>query len=253
MIVWEDRAIVLSVRPFGEGGLIASALTQTQGKRAGLIRGGQSPKRRAIFEPGNCLNLRWSGRLDEQLGFFEGEIFRSYPVRVMDDPARLSALLSALALCDFALSERAALPVFFQGLVALFDALQDDFWAAVYVKWELSFLAALGFALDLNRCARGGDAGRLAYVSPKSGCAVSEDAGAEWKDRLLKLPGFLVGRGENDDSIPDECAIDQGLTLGAWFLRKHLFHPQNRDLPTVRERLAENFQTSHPVQRNDSG
>ena len=31
----------------------------------------------------------------------------------------------------------------------------------------------------------------LIYVSPKSGGAVSRTAGDPWRDRLLKLPGFL--------------------------------------------------------------
>ncbi|WP_343564803.1 DNA repair protein RecO [Kiloniella sp. b19] len=238
MIVWEDQAIVLSVRPFGEDGLIASVLTAEQGKRAGLIRAGQSQKRRAIFEPGNRLDLRWSGRLDEHLGHFEGEVNRSYPALVMDEPARLSALLSALSISDFVVPDREGLPAFFQGLDALLEALNGDFWAAVYVRWELSLLAALGFALDLDSCAGGGDADKLAYVSPKSGRAVSEEAGEPYRDKLLPLPGFLVGRPELDDE-----AIGRGLDLSAHFLRKHLFHPQNRDLPAVRDRLMENFVT----------
>ena len=51
-------------------------------------------------------------------------------------------------------------------------------------------LAELGFGLDLETCAATGVASELAFVSPKSGRAVSRGAGEPWQDRLLRLPLF---------------------------------------------------------------
>src|SRR3546814_18142347 len=66
-------------------------------------------------------------------------------------------------------------------------------WAPSVIRYELLLLAQLGFALDLTHCAGGGDAGDLAYVSPKSSIAVSRAMGAPYAERLLHLPGFLTG------------------------------------------------------------
>ena len=46
-------------------------------------------------------------------------------------------------------------------------------------------LADLGFGLDLSSCAATGTRENLAYVSPRSGRAVSAEAGKPYLDRLF--------------------------------------------------------------------
>ena len=118
----------------------------------------------------------------------------------------------------------------------LLAALPGDHWAEVYVRWELALLAELGFGLDLESCAAGGANDQLAYVSPKSGRAVSLAAGEPYRDKLLTLPGFLAGRGGGGVE-----EVEQGLTLTGFFLERHVFAPHHRDLPPARRRLAERF------------
>ena len=118
----------------------------------------------------------------------------------------------------------------------LLENLEGPHWGEVYVSWELALLAELGFGLNLESCAGGGDAGDLAYVSPKSARAVSRAAGEPYKDKLLALPGFLAGRGGGG---PAEVA--QGLVLTGFFLERFLFHPHDRELPEARLRLASRF------------
>ena len=50
-------------------------------------------------------------------------------------------------------------------------------WPALFVRWELQLLGDLGFGLDLSECAATGTDADLVYVSPRSGRAVSRDAG----------------------------------------------------------------------------
>jgi DNA repair protein RecO (recombination protein O) len=73
-------------------------------------------------------------------------------------------------------------------------------------------------------------------VSPRSGRAVSLAAGEPYRDKLLALPGFLAGRGGGG---ADEVA--QGLRLTGFFLERHVFHLQDRPLPSARRRLADRF------------
>ena len=49
----------------------------------------------------------------------------------------------------------------------------------------------LGYGIELTKCAQGGDPATLEWVSPRSGCAVGAAAGKPYRDRLLRLPGFL--------------------------------------------------------------
>lgn len=236
MITWRDEAYVLSARPHGETALILQLLTRDHGRHAGLVRGGQSSRQRALFQSGNHLAVEWSARLADYLGSYRCEPKESHAAGILDDRDRLLALSAAAAVAERALPERESHPGCYHAFGVLMDALPGDHWAEVYVRWELGLLAALGFGLDLSRCAGGGPSEDLAYVSPKSGRAVSREAGAPYAERLLPLPGFLVGRGSEGPE-----AIGQGLALTAHFLERNIFHPQDRALPDPRERLTQLF------------
>jgi len=232
---WRDTGFVLAARRHGESGLIAELLTHEHGRHAGLVRGGQSPRRRALLQPGNQILAHWRGRLPEHLGSFDCELVEAYAVRFLDDPDRLAAVTSATALLLAALPEREPNAELYQSFAGLLSALNAPAgWAEHYVGWECGLLAALGFGLDLARCAVTGAAEDLAFVSPRTGRAVSRAAAAPYRDKLLPLPGFLWR-----DSPADRRDITAGLSLTGYFLLHHLLQPHGRQLPEARERLAE--------------
>jgi len=233
---WSDEGIVLSARPHGESGAILQLLTRAHGRHAGLVRGGQGKRARGILQPGNLVAAEWSGRLAEHLGTYVCEPVTAYAARVLDDAERLAALSAAASVCEGALPEREPHAACFEGLRALLEELPGGHWAEVYVHWELAFLAELGFGLDLAKCAAGGANDQLAYVSPKSGRAVSLAAGEPYREKLLVLPGFLAGRGGGG---PNE--VGQGLALTGFFLERFVFAPHHKPLPAARRRLANRF------------
>jgi DNA repair protein RecO (recombination protein O) len=229
---WDDDAIVLAVRRHGETGAVASLLTRAHGRHAGLVHGGQGKTNRPILQPGNTVRAKWSGRLPEQLGNYKLEMLHAYAAAFLDDAARLAALGSACALVEAALPERQPHPACHAALVALLHALEAESWPSVYVHFELALLRDLGFGLDLTACAATGQTHDLAWVSPKTGRAVGREAGEPYRDKLFKLPAFLVEGGEGEAS-----AIRQGLELSGFFLQRHVLGPRNAELPAARARL----------------
>jgi DNA repair protein RecO (recombination protein O) len=230
---WADAAIVVAVRRHGESGLVAALLTREHGRHLGFVRGGQSPKRRAVLQPGNEVAATWRARLPEHLGTFGVELVRAHAASFLDDPDRLAALVSAMALVAMALPEREPYGDVFAAvrhLVADLDSASD--WPARYVRWECELLATLGFGLDFGRCAVTGTTLDLAYVSPRTGRAVCRAAGAPYHDKLLPLPLFLRYAG------PAAAAdIEAGLRLTGHFLHYHLLAPQSLALPPARTRF----------------
>jgi DNA repair protein RecO (recombination protein O) len=233
---WLDEAIVLSARPHGETSAVVILLTEHHGRHAGLVRGGQNSKSRAVYQPGNRVRAQWRARLADHLGSFTCEPLASHAARLFDEADRLTALSAAAAVSERALPEREPHPACFHGFLALLEAMEGDHWAEAYVRWELALLAELGFGLDLTRCAAGGDNDQLAYISPRTGRAVSLAAGEPYRERMLGLPGFLAGRGGGGAT-----EVGAGLTLTGYFLERHVFHPQDRGLPQARQRLANAF------------
>jgi DNA repair protein RecO (recombination protein O) len=232
---WRDSGFVLAARRHGETAAIVEILTAEHGRHAGFVRGGQSPKRRALLQPGNAVAMTWRARLPEHLGTLECELVRAHAARFLDDPERLAALAAASSLVAATVPEREPHPDIHNSFAALVEALDSgEDWAASYVIWECELLAALGYGLDLSCCAVTGTTDDLVYVSPRTGRAVSREAGREYRDKLLPLPGFLVR-----DGAAEPRAVVAGLTLTGYFLDRHLMQPQGRTLPETRERLVE--------------
>ena len=236
---WSDTGIVLSARRHGENAAVVSLLTERHGRHAGLVHGARGRRARGLYQPGNTLAARWNARLAEHLGRYTCELVRARASVLLDDAPRLAALAAVCALAEATLPERHPYPQVHGDTARLLDALEaGERWAESVVRWELALLAELGFGLDLGSCAVTGEAEGLAWVSPRSGRAVSRGAGAPYAEKLLPLPPFLTGA--QGDVTPAD--IVAGLRLTGWFLEKHVFAEQGGRMPAARERLIDRLQ-----------
>lgn len=233
---WRDRGTLISVRRHGETSAIIEAFTAEHGRHAGVVRGGTSRKIAPILQPGAHLDLTWKARLDAHLGAFTVEPIRSRSADLMADRLSLAGLNAVCALLGFALPEREAHPSLYGRSEALFDLIGvNPAWPLAYLRWELGLLDEMGFGLDLSACAVTGDADDLAFVSPRSGRAVSTEGAGAWADKLLPLPPALLGHGEGDFA-----GIASGLETTGFFLVNRLAPSLgDRPLPEARQRLVD--------------
>ena len=230
---WTDAAIVLSSRPHGESAAIADLFTREHGRHSGLVRGN---KARVLLQAGNGLVAQWRARLPEQLGSYALELAQARAGALMDARDSLAGLNAFTAVAGAALPEHQVHAPLFDAACILLDAMAaEDFshWGPLYVRWESGLLDALGFGLDLSTCAATGQSDDLIYVSPRSGRAVSRDAGAAYAERMLALPAFLLG----SQNVPDLVATRAGLKLTGYFLLERVLAPQGRQMPQARLRL----------------
>lgn len=236
MIRIDDTAIILTVRKHAETSALVELLTARHGVYKGIARGAFSKINRGTWQPGNLVAMRWSARLSDQLGSLTAELVTPYAAHILPDARALSMLSSATALLATALPERHAYPKLYAALTHLLEHLAHSPHDALseYLHFELLLLAETGFGLDLTHCAATGATDDLIYVSPKSGRAVSRDAGAPYHDKMLALPRFL--RDEHDQSASDD-ELKSGLTLTAYFLEHWLFDALHRKMPAARLRL----------------
>lgn len=224
---WRDEGVILSVRRHGETSAIAEILTAGHGRVMGLVRGGRSKQQRPVLQAGNAVQVVWRARLEEQLGTFVLEPLDLKAGAIMEEPFRLAGLATLSALAQL-LPEREPHPRVYEALRIVLDAIDNDtVWPALLVRWELGLLDELGFGLDLSKCGASGSREHLVYVSPKSGKAVSAEAGEPFRDRLFALPAFLR---ESGAAAPGRDVID-GLKLAAYFLDRHLFEPRGVTFP----------------------
>lgn len=190
---WTDEAIILSIKKHGENSAVARLFTHEHGVFGGVVRGVHSKASRGLYQPGNIVIATWQARLSEHLGSFKAELMEAHAAFIMQEAAKLSALTSACAVLEAALPERhpyTKLYRIFRDFLAILKT--EDDWQEDYIRFELALLAESGFGLDLEHCAATGSTKDLIYVSPKSGRAVSREAGEPYKNRLLPLPAFLL-------------------------------------------------------------
>lgn len=231
-------AIVCAVLPHGEHGAIVRALTPRDGLIAGYVRGGRSRRLRPVLLAGNVIAAEFRARSEEQLATLTAELIASR-AGLLAEPLAAAGIDWTTALAATALPEGQAYPHIHDALEGVLGAIEAApsarGWATSLVRYELLMLAELGFGLDLTRCAAGGDPDDLAYVSPKSGCAVGRVAGSGYADRLLALPRFLIEGG----AAAEWADVFAGLRLTGHFLERDLLTGRAARILPARGRLVD--------------
>ncbi|MFD1746208.1 DNA repair protein RecO [Rhizobium helianthi] len=220
---WQDEGIIIGVKRHGETSVVVELMTRSKGRHLGLVRGGRSRSMQPVLQAGNRVEAVWRARLDEHLGDYRLEPLQLRAARLMESATALYGVQAMGALLRL-LPERDPHPHLFEALDLILDHMDDPRGAgALFVRFELAVLNDLGFGLDLSECAATGRREQLVYVSPKSGRAVSREAGAPWADRMLPLPAFLTPQAEPSVSVQD---LSDAFRLSGFFMHRHVYEPR---------------------------
>lgn len=232
---WTDQGIVLGSRRHGEVNAIVEVMTREHGRHLGMVRGGAASRLRPVLQPGNELRMVWRARLDEHLGHYTVEPMRLHPASLLAAAHVVYGVTHLAALCRL-LPERDPHPEVHGWLTTALERLEHPLAAgAEMVRFELKMLAELGFGLDLASCAATGGENDLSYVSPKSGRAVSRAAGEPWRDRLLRLPAFVMDDLPAQSVLPPLGELADGFALTGFFLARHVLEPRGLTFADARE------------------
>ncbi len=243
---WTDEGIVLGVKRHGEANAILELMTREHGRHLGLVRGGAGSRLRPVLQPGNRVSATWRARLDEHLGHYAVEGLHLPAASFLGIAHAVYGVTHLGALCRL-LPERDPHPQIHAALEEVLDGLLDAGRAGPQiVRFELGMLGELGFGLDLESCAATGTTAELAYVSPKSGRAVSRAAGEPWQDKLFRLPAFLA-TGETLHPSADDLA--DGFAVTGFFLLRHVLEPRGLALPAARASFVSAILNAHQTER----
>jgi len=227
---WTDEGIVIGVRRHGEASAILELMTREHGRHLGLVRGGYGSRMKPILQTGNSVSASWRARLDEHLGNYTVEPMRQRASNFFGAPHAIYGVTHLAAMMRL-LPERDPHGGLYSVFEEILDRLEDPVLAApLVVRFELQLLTELGFGLDLEQCAATGATGDLIYVSPKSGRAVSREAGAPYADKMLNLPAFL----RDLDTEPVGSDLADGFALTGFFLERHVLEPRGQTLTDER-------------------
>lgn len=227
---WRDEGLVIGARKLGETSVILELMTRDHGRHLGVVRGGRSKALRPILQPGNLVVANWRARLEDHLGAFVVEPLAARAARYLDRAAALHGIMALAELLRLLPERDPQEALFVMADVVASRLAAADAAAPLMARFELALLAALGFGLDLDICAITGTRQDLAYVSPKSGRAVSRPAGAPWRERLLPYPAFL----QSETEASTVADVVDAFRLTGHFLARDVLLPRGAALPTSR-------------------
>jgi DNA repair protein RecO (recombination protein O) len=187
--VIESEALVVRTVDFGETDVIATLVTERAGKLGAIVRGARKGSRRVsgALEPVHTIAVRLDDRGAELATLKEASIARMR-MRVVQDLDALEAAGVALRWARHLFPPRTVEPEGWRVLVDLLDVLDRDpadgaqpvSPRAELARAGLAMLAAVGYALDLERCVACGRAcpeGKAAFIDPARGGLVCRACG----------------------------------------------------------------------------
>ena len=213
---FKDRGIILSKSPLKEKSSIVTIFTENHGIYSGVLKQYNKKSGDNLVE-GNLVDFFWTARLHEHLGSAKAELVKSYNAYLMTNKTKLYAFNSIVSILKASFCEREPHNNLFPQLILFMEKLKESFAFDKYIKFELEILKESGYQLQLNSCAATGISEDLIYVSPKSGQAVSRNAGMPYASKLLTLPQFLI----NSEAI-DLNSINDAFKLTSYFFERYI-------------------------------
>ena len=241
---WTDNAVLLTVAKAGKKTLVLEVLTENYGRcRAIAVLQDQAP----VLLPGsflkiNCTAESFDQPLQAKLIEIEGGLIASKA-----DDVGLLALTSAKDLMVMLLEEEDPVPEVYDFTYAMMVSLVNDDkrWAVHYAALEFALLSELGYIEGISDCMPAYRHGDAIYISPRTGRAVPREQAGAFLDKLMSLPGFLLG-GRNASVVE----VRQALELNEQLLRKFALPDHDiAHLPETRDYLVRNFQRVREIPR----
>lgn len=232
-----DEGYIIGLRRYGESSVILTLLSRNHGKVCGYVKSGFSKKNLALFQVGNLVKVDAWSRVDDNMLSLRLELITPYAVNFLASPQKLAVLSSFCALSNSCLPELQSLDSLYDYASNFIKLIVEDNWLSNYCFFEFYLLDFLGIGLDLTKCVVSGSTTNLAFVSPKSACAVSYDIGLAYADKLFKFPDFI----KNNNRNPTMSEMQDLLQMTEFFLNKNFFAIHNLQFPNCRVNLGKNL------------
>lgn len=226
-VKFNDSALILNIHPYGEDSAIIKLFTHQNGLRSGFVKNINSKTQKNIYQIGNLITADFYYKQPEKnlASLFYSELVKSYCLNFLLDRLKFNLMQSLLHLLNHSLTENIIFYQLFEEVIFFANQLINNNTndaLANYIKIELKILERMGYGLDLNKCIATHSTTNLVFVSPKSGGAVSYEAGKDFAHKLLSLPSFLVSNTQSKQYLVEKTELQQGLQLTGFFLKKFL-------------------------------
>ena len=204
---WTDRAILLTVAKVAKQTLVLEVLTENYGRCRAIasLDGSEAP----VLLPGSFLRIHCTGDglgqpMQAKLLEISGGIIAETP-----DDIGIVALSCTKDLMAMFLEVEDPVPEIYDATRTMMQSLVagDDRWPVHYALVEFAILTELGHITGMSECMPAFRHGDAIYLSPKTARAVPRERAGAFLDRLIPVPGLLLGQ-RNASIIEVRQALD---------------------------------------------
>lgn len=212
-----DSGFIVSQKKFSENLMLIGILSKNNGLIKGLTRISRK-KKFFLFEN---VEFDWKSKNLNNLGYLKIETnYNSFSLDEGIYSLLIKASISELCIIFLANNENNQ-KIYKQTsniINFLSENVEENYKSKCkeYIFFEINFLENIGYGLDCSKCVVSGSSYNLKYISPKSGCAVSETNGAPYKKKLLNLPNFFL----DQKKIVEPNELCDGFRVTTFFLNK---------------------------------
>tara|TARA_B100001778_G_C18599632_1_gene636574 strand:- start:179 stop:862 length:684 start_codon:yes stop_codon:yes gene_type:complete len=216
---WDDVGYLLNKNRYGENSAVAEFYTSNYGKVSGILYGATSKKIKNYLLVGNKFHISFRSKNENQLGYFKIEIDEITTPHYMDNPKKLSCIVSSMNLIKLLTVENQSNNEIFKIINTFFQNLSNDNWINELIFWELNLFKLIGYDLELkNIVNKESNNGKNSYYVLSN-------------DHKKYVPSFLIENNKNENNLPQ---ILNGLKLVTDFLDKSILKPNNITHPKSR-------------------
>lgn len=198
-----SSGIILHKSKWSETSAIVHIFSGQHGIVKGIVKGGFNAKNKVLLEVGNLVDFKKYFKSSDSLGTLAVEGYTSYFKHCVTSNVKLLVLNCLCQMSYKYLLELVDYSAFYNGTLNVLNCLSQptDIALQCYLKWELDLLAVIGYGLDLTTCAVTFKAKDLKYISPKTGKAVSSQAGLPYASKLLPFPKIFSTNNYNGNML----------------------------------------------------
>jgi len=217
-----DDGIIISAKKHGENSIIIKILSQDHGICNIFVKNAINSKSYSKYQVGNLVFFDLYAKNNNSLAYAKIENLESFSSRYITNINKLNIInLFSLVIAKNFMDLDPNRDLFSSFLQFLRDLDQDNMnILSNIIKFELRLLEIFGYGLDLSCCAANGSSDNLYFISPKSGRAVSRDAGMPYENKLFKLTNYFKNNLTLNNKILRDDLL-QSLDITKYFMIKY--------------------------------
>ncbi|AZL15893.1 DNA repair protein RecO [Rickettsiales endosymbiont of Stachyamoeba lipophora] len=220
-----DEGIILSKKCYGEHSFVLNIFTKEHGLISTLYR--YANKNKFIASIGNEVVANFKIKQGHKLTFIKLELQQALDIEFFDNSLLLNILLCSLNLVNETTPLYQPEPKIYMQIQDFIAKIKNSTSPLLELNMLLlTYLSISGYRLDYTECAASGSKEELIYLSPKTGRAVSKQAGDPYQDKLFTMPQFLQG----DHSA---SSLVEMLKVNSFFIEKFLYRNRELTKPSI--------------------